>query len=185
MTWIPCRASHCWQEQGEIIAQKHWPTIRIFLSHESGRRGLGGARQNIWTQIRTRLGSEPRASPQQAGGPAEALLPLRSKQTTHPVNNEFTEGLWRATNSSKHSERRSEVNNKCQPCLSLKDIPSSPQMSTAPPSGSWFSPTLLALSHPSADTRHFLSRPVHSLVSLHHSTANSIKGHSLHHLRIL
>lgn len=185
MTWIPCGASHCRQEQGEIMAQKHCPTVRVFLSHESGRRGLGGARQNIWTQSRTRLGSEPRASPQQADGTAEPLLPLRSKQTTHPLNSEFTEGLWHATSSSKHSERRSEVNNKCQLCLSLKDIPHSPQMSTAPPRSSWFSPASLALSHPSADTQHFLSRPIHFLVSLHHSTANSIKGHSLHHLRIL
>lgn len=47
MTRIPCRASHCWQEWGEIIAQRHCAMVRSFLSYESGRRGLGGQTKHV------------------------------------------------------------------------------------------------------------------------------------------
>ncbi|TKC47994.1 hypothetical protein EI555_000281, partial [Monodon monoceros] len=62
------------------VAQRHCPKARSFLSHESGGRALGGARQNIWTQIRTQLGSGASASPQQAGRETDSVLLLPSKQ---------------------------------------------------------------------------------------------------------
>lgn len=73
--------------KGETLVQSQCPTVRNFLSHESGRTDVGGARQNIWISIRTR------GHPQPLLAWLEEMLLLEGCQATHLINSELNEVL--------------------------------------------------------------------------------------------
>lgn len=106
MSPVELSAAGCRQQEGETLAQSQCPIVRNFLSHESGRTDVGGARQNIWThkKIRTWLPSEPRATHSQLLAWAGGLLFLEICQPTHLINNELTEVLCPARSYSWYWE---------------------------------------------------------------------------------
>ena len=77
---------------GRDCSSEALPRGQGFLSHESGGRGPSGARQNIWTPIRTRLGSGPGWWPCRGVTPREQADEASSQQRTDGWGDSHTLG---------------------------------------------------------------------------------------------